>query len=110
MVPTSFAIIDPVLSTVIDVPMMDALVMNVPEQHAGPSCHDCLVGVHDNDGVKHGDKIMGKQGSPVPWALKLGHRLKQRLKAQSESVRRFASNPKSMPDAPGKGIITGVPN
>ena len=48
--PTSFAIVDPVLATVIDVPMMDQPTLSATDPHARPVFHECHVQVVDNLG------------------------------------------------------------
>jgi hypothetical protein len=52
VVPTSFAIIDPVLSTVIDVPVFDAPVENAIDQQASPNVQEYYVHVHIDKGAK----------------------------------------------------------
>jgi len=57
VVPTSFAIVDPVLATVIDVPVMDQPTMSATDPHARPSFHECQVQVVDNLGHSGVNKI-----------------------------------------------------
>jgi hypothetical protein len=97
VVPTSFAIVDSVLSTVIDVPVFDAPVENATEQQASPNVQECYVHVHMDNGDKGNNRGFWGFGKPAPWALRLGHKLRQCLKTRRESVRRSVLSSQSEP-------------
>ena len=57
VVPTSFAIVDPVLNTVIDVPVMDQPIPNAADPHARTCVQECHVNFTDNVGHNGDNKI-----------------------------------------------------
>ena len=107
VVPTSFAIVDPVLATVIDVPVMDQPTMSATDPHARPSFHECHVQVVDNLGHSGVNKISRGRNMSKFWAARFGSKLRHRLTTTSDSFRRSAVTAVSKPKV--SSVPTQVP-
>ena len=100
VVPTSFAIVDPVLNTVIEVPVMDQPIPNAADPHARTCVQECHVNFTDNLGHNGDNKISRGKNMSKFWAVRFGSKLRHRLTATSDSIRRSAVPAMSLPKVP----------